>query len=102
MNEITKRTIEEYKNYLIEEEKSSVTIEKYIRDINTFVEWSDGREITKTLVLEYKSMLTQQYAPASVNSVLSSLNGYFNYIERYDLNVKNLKVQRQIFCQSEK
>ena len=102
MNEITKRTIEEYKNYLVEEEKSSVTIEKYIRDITTFVNWTEGNEITKALVLEYKSMLTQQYAPASVNSVLSSLNGYFNYIERYDLKVKNLKVQRQIFCQSEK
>lgn len=75
---------------------------KNIRDITAFVNWSDGNELTKTLVLEYKSMLTQQYAPASVNSVLSSLNGYFNYIERYDLKVKNLKVQRQIFCQSEK
>ena len=100
MNEITKRTIDEYKNYLIEEEKCSVTIEKYIRDITAFVNWTEGNEITKALVLEYKSMLTQQYAPASVNSVLSSLNGYFNYIERYDLKVKNLKVQRQIFCQS--
>ena len=60
MNEITKRTIDEYKNYLIEEEKCSVTIEKYIRDINTFVEWSDGREITKALVLEYKNILVQQ------------------------------------------
>ena len=102
MNEITKRTIDEYKNYLVEEEKCSVTIEKYIRDITAFVNWTEGNEITKALVLEYKSMLTQQYAPASVNSVLSSLNGYFNYIERYDLKVKNLKVQRQIFCQSEK
>ena len=63
MNEITKHTIDEYKKYLIEEEKCSVTIEKYIRDINTFAEWSGGREITKTLVLEYKSMLTQQYVP---------------------------------------
>ena len=102
MNEITKRTIDEYKNYLVEEEKCSVTIEKYIRDITAFVNWTEGNEITKALVLEYKSMLTQQYAPASVNSVLSSLNGYFGYIERYDLKVKNLKVQRQIFCQSEK
>ena len=102
MNEITKRTIDAYKNHLIEEEKCSVTIEKYIRDITAFVNWTEGNEITKALVLEYKSMLTQQYAPASVNSVLSSLNGYFNYIERYDLKVKNLKVQRQIFCQSEK
>ena len=102
MNEITKRTIEDYKNYLVEEEKCSVTIEKYIRDITAFVNWTEGNELTKTLVLEYKNMLTQQYAPTSVNSVLSSLNGYFNYIERYDLKVKNLKVQRQIFCQSEK
>lgn len=102
MNEITKSTIESYKNYLVEEEKSSVTIEKYIRDITAFVNWTEGNELTKTLVLEYKNMLTQQYAPASVNSVLSSLNGYFNYIERYDLKVKNLKLQRQIFCQSKK
>ena len=102
MNEITKSTIESYKNYLVEEEKSSVTIEKYICDITAFVNWTEGNELTKTLVLEYKNMLTQQYAPASVNSVLSSLNGYFNYIERYDLKVKNLKLQRQIFCQSEK
>ena len=102
MYEFTKHTIENYKNYLIEEEKSTVTIEKYIRDINTFAQWVNGREITKALVLEYKNILVEQYAPASVNSVLSSLNGYFNYIERYDLKVKNLKVQRQIFCQSEK
>jgi len=102
MYEFTKHTIENYKNHLIEEEKSTVTIEKYIRDINTFAEWANGREITKALVLEYKNILIEQYAPASVNSVLSSLNGYFNYIERYDLKVKNLKVQRQIFCKSEK
>ena len=72
MNEITKRTIEDYKNYLVEEEKCSVTIEKYIRDITAFVNWTEGNEITKALVLEYKSMLTQQYAPASVNSALVS------------------------------
>ena len=102
MYEFTKHTIENYKNHLIEEEKSKVTIEKYIRDINTFAEWANGREITKALVLEYKNILIEQYAPASVNSVLSSLNGYFDYIERYDLRVKNLKVQRQIFCKSEK
>lgn len=28
MKEITKRTIDEYKNYLVEEEKCSVTIKK--------------------------------------------------------------------------
>ena len=46
MNEITKRTIDAYKNYLIEEEKCSVTIEKYIRDITAFTNWTKGNEIT--------------------------------------------------------
>ena len=45
MNEITKRTIEDYKNHLIEEEKCSVTIEKYIRDITAFVNWTEGNEL---------------------------------------------------------
>lgn len=102
MKEKIKGFIENYKNYLIEEEKSAITIEKYIRDINTFISWTEERNITKTVVLEYKKFLIEKFAPASVNSVLSSLNGYFNYIERYDLKVKNLKVQRQIFCKSEK
>ena len=59
MNEITKRTIDAYKNHLIEEEKCSVTIEKYIRDITAFVNWTDGKELTKTLVLDYNSMHRQ-------------------------------------------
>ncbi len=90
MNEITKRTIEDYKNHLIEEELCSVTIEKYIRDITAFVNWTEGKEITKTLVLGYKNILIQQYAPASVNSVLSSLNGYFNYTTQYTYTLANL------------
>ena len=48
---MAKRAIDEYKKYLIEEEKCSVTIEKYIRDITAFVNWTEGKEITKTLVL---------------------------------------------------
>ena len=39
MGTITINEIELYKNYLIEEEKSKVTVEKYIRDITAFVKW---------------------------------------------------------------
>ena len=38
----------------------------------------------------------------SVNSILASLNGFFSYNEWHELKVKNLKIQRRIFCQSEK
>ena len=33
---------------------------------------------------------------------MASLNGFFEFNERYDLKVKNLKVQKQIFCQKDK
>lgn len=101
MKVITQTIISDYKNYLINEEKSSVTIEKYVRDILAFYDWIQDKELTKIAVLEYKATLIENYAPASVNSILSSLNSFFDYNEWYDLKVKNLKVQKQMFCKSE-
>ena len=102
MMKITMNLILQYKEYLIEEEKSEVTVEKYVRDVKTFYVWTEGRELTKSLVLEYKAMLVEEYSPATVNSVLAALNGFFAYNEWYGLRVKSLKLQRQLFCQSEK
>ena len=99
---ITLNLIHQYKNFLIDEEKSDVTIEKYIRDVKTFHTWLDSRELTKSLVLEYKSKLIEEYSPATVNSVIAALNGFFVYNEWYSLRVKSLKLQRQLFCKSEK
>lgn len=54
------------------------------------------------MVLEYKGILIQKYKPASVNSVLSSLNAFFAYRNWYKLKVKNIKLQRQIFSDAKK
>ncbi len=102
MQTITKESILNYKNYLINEEKSSATIGKYIRDISEFSIWLGKRELKKAEVLDYKSKLIEKYAPTSVNAALSSLNSYFNFINRYDLRVKNLKIQKQIFASTDK
>ena len=102
MMKITMNLILQYKEYLIEEEKSEVTVEKYVRDVKTFYVWTEGRELTKSLVLEYKARLVEEYSPATVNSVIAALNGFFAYNEWYGLRVKSLKLQRQLFCQSEK
>ena len=98
MKKITKELIKNFRRYLIEEEKAAATVEKYIRDINVFADWLGEKELDKETVLIYKENLTQNYAPASVNSVLSSLNSFFTFNEWYNLRVKNLKIQRQIFA----
>ena len=43
-----------YALYLLLEEKSPATIEKYTRDLRTFAAFVKGREVDKQLVLDYK------------------------------------------------
>lgn len=102
MKYLTKELVLKFKKYLINEEKAISTIEKYIRDILRFMVWMNGQEVEKTHVLEYKQALLETYAPASVNSILSSLNAFFDYYEWFDCRVKTLKIQRQIFSSSDK
>lgn len=99
---ITKNLVEKFKQYLIEEEKAGATVEKYIRDISAFAVWCDEAELSKSLVLRYKQEMMEKYAPASVNSVLSSLNSFFEYNEWHGLKVKMLKIQKQIFAERSK
>lgn len=102
MKTITELTIEQYKAYLIEEEKSKATVEKYVHDVSVFAAWLGKAELCKTEVLEYKEYIRTGRAPTSVNSVLSSLNSFFAFREQYALRVKTLKIQKQIFAKDEK
>lgn len=102
MRTITEELILTFKKHLITEEKAQATIAKYLYDIGEFAKWTGIRDINKELVLEYKSALTERYAPASVNAALASLNSLFCFCEWYDLKVKNLKIQKQIFASTEK
>ncbi len=102
MRKITNELIENFKIDLIEEEKAQATIEKYIRDILAFVKWLSGRTVEKQTVLEYKQTLIEKYAPASVNSVLSSLNRFFAFAQWFNCKVKSIKIQKQVFAKQER
>ena len=102
MKKITNKHIDEFKSYLQNEERAAATVEKYIRDVTAFCAWLGGEKINKNAVLAYKDYLIETYAPASVNSVLSSLNSFFRFTGWHDCHVKTLKIQRQIFAKSEK
>ena len=102
MKKITEKIIAKFKEYLICEEKSQATVDKYIRDVIFFMNWLKGESVSKAMVLKYKQELTEKYAPASVNAALSSLNSFFIYNEWYDCKVKALKIQRQIFAERSK
>jgi len=92
-----------FKQFLVEEERSIGTIEKYIRDVRAFDEWLDGREVTKLTLLEWKGyLLDEKYKPVTVNAMLASVNAYLKFIGKEDCKVKGLRVQHCTFRSEEK
>ncbi len=99
---ITAKAIAEFKEHLIFEERSEITIEKYIRDVKAFSAYTQNSDITKEIVIAYKKHLQENYAVRSVNSILASINSLFAFLGWHDLRVKSLKLQQQVFCPEEK
>ncbi len=102
MRTVTSELLDSFKIYLINEEKAPATVTKYVRDIHLMLDWTQSFDLDKSIVLAYKAYLMEKYAPASVNAAIASLNSFFNYCEWYELRVKNLKIQRQVFASQDK
>ncbi len=115
---ITDRTITEYEEYLLREEYAENTVRKYLRDIQAFLLWQSkccadrkeemdsntsdrnirGTVITREDATAWKAYLVaEEYAPVTVNAMLSSLNGFFSFLGWDECRVKFLKIQRRVF-----
>ncbi len=95
---MTETMIFAFEDMLINDEKSSNTISKYKRDLFVFLQFANNREITKTLLLEYKATLEETYALTSANSMIAALNSFLKFIGWPDLCIKQFKIQRAIYC----
>lgn len=102
MRRLTQEKIAFFREYLINEEKSKATQDKYLRDVRGLAEWLGGRDFDKNDVLRYKAAMLERYAAASVNSVISSLNSLFDCLEWHELKIKTVKLQRRIFADSDR
>lgn len=91
-----------FRTALTDAEKSPATIEKYLRDVRRFAAFLRGRPLTRQLVLAYKAAIAEEYAVASANSMLASLNAFFRFAGRVELCVRQFKVQRQMYLPEDK
>lgn len=99
---LTEQHLKRFQEYLIREEKSTATVEKYLRDVRSFLNFMKDCEIRKENTIAYKEHLMKQYAPASVNSMLVALNSFLRFLDLPKCCVKLMKIQRQIFALEEK
>ena len=91
--------IEEFKNYMLKEEKSDNTIDNYVRNVKQYIKWfegSTGQKFTKLYrsnILDYKSYLrnikkNKQGTPLkaeTINANLSALILFNKYLKKYNI-----------------
>lgn len=94
---LSKEGIAFYRCKLIEDERSAATVKKYMRDLACFAAFVGQEPVTKETAIRYKQHLAENYKPASVNSMLAAVNGFFKTMGWLDCLVKPLKIQRQTF-----
>jgi len=100
---LTNGQIQEFSGYLLGEEKSNATCEKYLRDVRGFWEYTGGKAVTKELVVSWKKKLVAQgYAVRSVNSMLASVNSFLGFLGWHDCKVKNIRLQQQTYCSEDR
>lgn len=104
--------LEAFRRMLMEQEKSPATVDKYLRDVKSFLHYcetrqayddstvQDQKELGRLLVVQYKYELQRRYKISSVNSMLVALNCFLKFTGRQDLCVRTLRQQRRLFCEA--
>ena len=99
---ITNSMIGDFENYLRSDEKSDNTIEKYLRDVKAFWEFSKSEEVSKAVVMEFKASLAENYEITRANSIIAAVNTFLRFMGWVDCCIKQFKVQKKAFCSEEK
>ncbi len=100
---ITQTHLTAFEEYLLREEKSAATVEKYLRDARAFVLYAEGKTLTKEMTVAYKRSLEDAgYKPRSINSMLASLNSFLEFIGAEGCKVKTVRIQKPTYLTEEK
>lgn len=117
---ITHDLVDQFAALLRDHEKSNATIEKYTRDVRTFIVWLEeadttevaytadrditctGHAVDRETVRRFKQYLKENYRITSANSMLSALNTFFKFMGWQECSVMIFKTQRVAFRSTEK
>ena len=95
---ITTAYIAAFTQGLHQAERSAGTVEKYRRDVQSFIAWLGARDVSHEAAAGWKRHLQDQgYSPATINSMLVALNRFFDCMGWQDCRVNTLKLQRRLF-----
>lgn len=94
IDKITKTDINEFEEFLINKNKSRITLDKYMRDIRRFqIFLSDNSyPLSQDTADKYIEILKNaDYSISSINTIISCINTFCNFIGRNYIHCVNLK-----------
>ena len=99
---ITDLAIIKFERFLRSDEKSEDTIKKYVRDVTAFSDYLNGKEVTKSMAIDFKASLVKRYKVTSANSIIAAVNALFRFMGWIDCCIKQYKIQKSAFCSEDK
>lgn len=99
---ISDKTIWQFRDYLIENEKSEATVKKYLHEVEALKNYLAGEPVRKSKLLDYRQQLHDKNQAATVNVKLSAINSYLQYYHMSECTVKLLRIQKNAFVNEEK
>ena len=92
-----------FRQFLFSAEKSSATMEKYLREAHRFFNHLHGEALSRESVVSYKSALqAESYETRTVNSMLTGLNAFLSFLGKGEWKARLIRVQKRVFCPEEK
>lgn len=93
--------IEEFKEYLLQDDKTENTIEAYINDVIQMFEYLNIKnvdEITEEKLDLFKNYIIydRELAPKTINRKILSVNQFLKFL-RFNYSIKQIKIHRQNF-----
>lgn len=87
------RKLQEFKDYLIEKERSINTIDSYVRGVRCFFNTYD--EVNKRNMMDFKKKQMEKYKPKTAAIRCISMNVYCDFIGCPQFKVKGIKVHNR-------
>lgn len=88
------KKIEEFVDFLREEERSENTIDTYVHSVKKYFELFN--EITKKNMIEYKKHMISSYAPKTASNRCIAMNQFCKFVGKSDCMVKTIKIQKTL------
>lgn len=82
-------------------ERSSGTVDHYLRTLRGLEMKLPGGAATTEALQRWKAGAAQQYSARTVNCMIAAVNGWLDFVGASDLKLRTLKCQRQVFREHE-